>query len=391
MQLSQRAQAIAPFLAMQFAEQASALEQQGFDVVRLNIGEPDFGAPEPVKQALQRILAEQSLPYTSALGLPELRQAIAGFYQQMHGVELDYRRIVVTAGASAALLLVSAALINPGDGVLVSDPSYPCNRQFIQCFDGQVQLVNTPATAHFNFTYDAVVSHWHSSTKGIMIASPANPTGTQVAAHELQNICAFVKAQGGFRIVDEIYLNLSHAPVGQMPTTALQFDNDAIIINSFSKYFAMTGWRLGWCVVPEAMLPAIERLAQNLYICPSTLSQKAALACFTPASLAICEARRQTLIQRKHKVLASLEAMGLPVQATPDGAFYVYVNIANTGIDAMTFCQRALHEAKVALTPGNDFGFAEGDHHVRLSFATSDDQLALGLARLADFVAAITR
>ena len=389
MQLSNRAKSIAPFLAMQFAEHAAELEQQGHHIIRLNIGEPDFGAPEPVKQALQTILADQSLPYTSALGMPELRQAIADFYQRMHGVQVDYNRIVVTAGASAALLLVAAALVNNGDGVLVSDPSYPCNRQFISCFDGDVQLVETPASAHFNFTYESVVTHWQTNSKGIMVASPANPTGTMVANQELKKICEFVEAQGGFRIIDEIYLNLSHADINNMPQTALSFDNDAIIINSFSKYFSMTGWRLGWCVVPESMIPAIERLAQNLYICPSTLSQKAALACFSEETLAICEQRRQTLIQRKALVLQGLQEIGLPVDVEPDGAFYVYINVSNTGLDAMTFCQRALNEAHVALTPGNDFGFAEGSHYVRLSFATSDANLRAGLERLARFVAAL--
>lgn len=385
MNLSDRAKAIAPFYAMAFGEKAAQLERQGHHVVKLNIGEPDFGAPKPVIDAMQQAVASGQLPYTGALGIPELRQAVARFYKTAHGVTVSPERVIITAGASAALMLVSAALVNPGDEVLINDPSYPCNRQFISTFGGQVNLIPTDASHRFQLDKALVAKAWTDNTKGVMVASPSNPTGTAVKRAELEAICAFAASRGGWRIIDEIYLNLALSDDHGLQT-ALAFDNDAIIINSFSKYFGMTGWRLGWCVVPESMVEGMEKLAQNLYICPSTPAQKAALACFSEASLAICEQRRQLLIERKNAVLTALTDMDLAPEVEPDGAFYVYINIARTGMDAMTFCDRLLQEAHVALTPGRDFGHYQTDNYVRLSFAASNDELKTGLTRIGQFI-----
>lgn len=384
MKLSKRAQAISPFFAMEFGNRAAALEAQGHDVIRLSLGEPDFGAPPAVMRAAHTALDEQALAYTGALGLPALRAAIANFYQQVHGVEIDPGRVVVTAGASAALLMVTAALVDPGDEVLVGDPSYPCNRQFLSSFGAQVKLVPTSAATRFQLNAEMVRQHWTAQTRGLMIATPSNPTGTSVPADELEAICAWARQHEAWRIVDEIYLNLGdHDAHGKAPETVLARDPDAIVINSFSKYFGMTGWRLGWCVVPETMTPAIERLAQNYYICPPVLSQYAALACFTPESLAVCEARRAELAQRRGLVLNALARMGLPVPASPDGAFYVYFDVSGTGMNAWQFCERALEEAYVALTPGRDFGPCGADTYVRLSYASSAAQLEAAMQRLA--------
>lgn len=384
MKLSKRAQAISPFFAMEFGNRAAALEAQGHDVIRLSLGEPDFGAPPAVMRAAHTALDEQALAYTGALGLPALRAAIANFYQQVHGVEIDPGRVVVTAGASAALLMVTAALVDPGDEVLVGDPSYPCNRQFLSSFGAQVKLVPTSAATRFQLNAEMVRQHWTAQTRGLMIATPSNPTGTSVPADELEAICAWARQHEAWRIVDEIYLNLGdHDAHGKAPETVLARDPDAIVINSFSKYFGMTGWRLGWCVVPEAMTPAIERLAQNYYICPPVLSQYAALACFTPESLAVCEARRAELAQRRGLVLKALARMGLPVPVSPDGAFYVYFDVSGTGMNAWQFCERALEEADVALTPGRDFGPCGADTYVRLSYASSAAQLEAAMQRLA--------
>ena len=383
MKISQRAQAITPFLAMEFGKHAAALEAQGHRVIKLNLGEPDFGAPPAVLAELQRVVQSQALPYTGALGLPALRQAIAGFYQTMHGVTISPDRIVVTAGASAALLLVTAALVDPGDEVLVGDPSYPCNRQFLSGFGADVRLVPTDAASRFQLDLAAVQRHWSARTKGLMIATPSNPTGTSVPPAELAAICQWAKQHGAWRIVDEIYLNLSDRDAqGQPAPTVLAADPDAIVINSFSKYFGMTGWRLGWAVVPEALVPAMERLAQNYYICASTPAQLAALACFTPDTLAVCEARREEFAQRRALVLQGLADAGIRVPVLPDGAFYVYMDVSDTGLDAMQFCQRALAEAHVALTPGYDFGHCSGAQHVRLSYAASQADLAEGLRRM---------
>ncbi len=387
MKVSQRAQSITPFLAMEFGKRAAELEAAGHRVIRFNIGEPDFGAPPAVRAELQRLAGDTALPYTGALGLPALREAIAGFYQQAHGVHVSPERVVVTAGASAALLLLTAALVDPGDEVLVGDPSYPCNRQFLSGFGANVRLVPTDAASRFQLDLAAVQRHWSPRTQGLMIATPSNPTGTSVPPAELAAICDWARAHSAWRIVDEIYLNLSDAqPDGSPAPTVLAADPGACVINSFSKYFGMTGWRLGWAVVPEALVPALERLAQNYYICAPTPAQLAALACFTPASIAVCEARKQEFAERRAIVLQGLADIGLPVPVKPDGAFYVYIDVSGTGLDAMAFCERALQEAHVALTPGQDFGACSGATHVRLSYAASREDLQEGLARLGRFV-----
>ncbi|MFW9615987.1 aminotransferase class I/II-fold pyridoxal phosphate-dependent enzyme [Aquabacterium sp.] len=391
MHFSQRAQSISPFLAMEFGKHAAAQEAAGHRVIKLNLGEPDFGAPPAVLSELQRVTAQAAFPYTGALGLPALREAIAGFYQTAHGLTLSPHRVVVTAGASAALLLVTAALVNPGDDVLVGDPSYPCNRQFLHGFGAEVRLVPTDATTRFQLDLATVQRHWSDRTTGLMLATPSNPTGTSVPADELAAICDWARRHNAWRIVDEIYLNLSDADAqGRPAQSVLAVDPDAIVINSFSKYFGMTGWRLGWAIVPDAMVPVVERLAQNYYICASTPAQLAALACFTPEAIAVCEARRAEFAARRALVLEGLAQAGLSVPVLPDGAFYVYIDVSTTGMDAMRFCQRALQEAHVALTPGHDFGPQAGATHVRLSYAASRDDLEEGMTRLSRFMQSLT-
>lgn len=386
MKISQRAQAISPFLAMEFGKRAAALEADGHRVIRLNLGEPDFGAPPAVRAELQRVAAQAALPYTGALGLPALREAIAGFYERAHGLRVSPDRVVVTAGASAALLLVTAALVDPGDEVLVGDPSYPCNRQFLSGFGADVRLVPTDAASRFQLDLAAVQRHWSARTKGLMIATPSNPTGTSVPPAELAAICQWAQARDAWRIVDEIYLNLSDAqPDGTPAPTVLASDPGACVINSFSKYFGMTGWRLGWTVVPDELVPAMERLAQNYYICAPTPAQLAALACFTPESIAVCEARKHEFSTRRALVLQGLADIGLQVPVLPDGAFYVYIDVSPTGLDAMQFCEQALQETHVALTPGHDFGVQGSSRFVRLSYAASQADLREGLARLGRF------
>lgn len=394
MKFTNRATAISPFLAMAYGEKATALLENGHDVIRLNLGEPDFGAPKPVIEAMKSSLDAPHYPYTSALGTPELRAAIANFYHQKHNVDIEPSRIVVTAGASAALLLASAALVEPGDNVILGDPSYPCNRRFLNAFGADVSLVPTVSEHNFQLTAKDVEKHWSQNTKGVLIATPANPTGTAIDAAELLAIGQLCKQRNGFLIVDEIYLDLllnneDNSDINAATTVLknAQLQDTVIVINSFSKYFGMTGWRLGWCVVPAEMTAIVERLAQNLFICPSTLSQKAALACFTPEALAQCEENRQTLSKRASLVFSALTTMGLPVDANPDGAFYAYINIQKTGLTAIEFCDKLLEEYHVALTPGNDFGEHNADNYVRLSFATNESDLIKGLERLARFVA----
>lgn len=390
MRLSDRARTVEPFHAMAFAEQSADLQRQGIDVVKLSLGEPDFGAPVPVREAMRAAMDGRPLPYTRALGAQELRRAIADFYRRRHGAAVDPERILITSGASAALLVVLAATTDPGDDVLLADPSYPCNRQTIATFGGRLVLVPTSAGSRYQLDADSVAAAWTPTTRTLMVASPSNPTGTSVPFEELVTMCQFAQARDAWRIVDEIYLDLADPdPSGRPASSILTADPDAIVINSFSKYFGMTGWRLGWCVLPESLVDAAERLAMNYFLCASTPAQIAAVECFTDESLAECESRRQELSERRSLVLTALSRMGLPVPVPPNGAFYVYFDVGQTGLDSWTFCERALHEAHVALTPGRDFGVATADTHVRLSYASSRDDLHEGLRRLQGFLASL--
>jgi aspartate/methionine/tyrosine aminotransferase len=367
---------------MEFSKLAAVLEAEGHRIIQLNVGQPDFGAPHAVVRAMRAALDESRTSYTPALGIWELRRAIANHYATRYGVDLDPGRVLVTAGASAALLLLTAALVNPGDEVLVADPSYPCNRHFLSSFGAEVKLVPTTPATRYQLDAALVRQHWGPRTRGLMVATPSNPTGTSVPAAELAAMCRYVDERDGWRIVDEIYLGLQDGT----PQTVLASDADALVINSFSKYFGMTGWRLGWCVVPSGIVPVLERLAQNYYICPSAPAQYAAVACFDDESIAICEERRAQLAHRRGLVLQGLKAIGLDVPVVPDGAFYVYIDISSTGLDAMAFCERVLQEAHVALTPGYDFGHARAGQHVRLSYAAAEADLAEALQRLGALV-----
>ena len=388
--MSRRAREANPFRAMVFGEQADKMIAQGTSVIKLSLGEPDFGAPPAVRDAMREQYDGRALPYTAAMGLPELRQAIADFYRERHDLDIDPKRICVTAGGSAALLLATALTVDPGDDVIVADPSYPCNRELIRSFEGVVVDVPTSAATRFHLNAELVDRAWSERTKAVMVTSPSNPTGTTIDFDVLKGVCDLARFRGAWRIIDETYLDLAdREPDGSEVRSALLADPDAIICNSFSKFFGMTGWRLGWAVVPEYTIEAVDDLATNYYLCAHTPTQHAALACFTPESLAVCEERRQELLARRRIVVSGLERIGLPLEVVPNGAFYAYFSVAGTGLDAWTFCERALEEAHVALTPGRDFGPATADTHVRLSYAASREALTEGLSRLGKFVASL--
>ena len=388
--MSRRAREAQPFRAMVFGERADEMIARSISVIKLSLGEPDFGAPPAVRDAMREQYDGRALPYTAALGLPELRRAIADFYHERHHVDIDPRRIVITAGGSAALLLATALTVDPGDEVIVADPSYPCNRELIRSFEGVVVDVPTSAATRFHLNAELVDRAWSESTKAVMVTSPSNPTGTTIDFDVLKGVCDLARFRGAWRIIDETYLDLAdREPDGSEVRSALLADPDAIICNSFSKFFGMTGWRLGWAVVPEYTIEAVDDLATNYYLCAHTPTQHAALACFTPESLAVCEERRQELLARRRIVVSGLERIGLPLEVVPNGAFYAYFSVAGTGLDAWTFCERALEEAHVALTPGRDFGPATADTHVRLSYAASREALTEGLSRLGKFVASL--
>lgn len=384
LQVARRVDAIEPFHVMEVVKAASALARSGADVISMSVGEPDFTATELVQQAAIDAIRKGATQYTDALGLGPLREAIAGHYATAFGIEVDPRRIVVTAGASAGLLLACAALVGEGDQVLMPDPCYPCNRHFVSAFGGQPVLVPSDAGQRYQLTAADVERRWEARTRGVIVASPSNPTGTSMTGPQMQQMLAAVRARGGFAIVDEIYQGLSY---DHPPMSALHVDPGVITVNSFSKYFNMTGWRLGWLVVPEALVPVFEKLAQNLFICPSTIAQHAALACFHPESIAIYEARRSEFKRRRDFLVPALRALGFKVPVMPDGAFYVYADISElphkASADSAAFCMDVLRDASVAIVPGADFGFAAPLQHVRLSYATEYLRIEQAVERLA--------
>ena len=394
MKISSRAGRIEPFYVMEVAKAASqqAREFAASDrpMIFLNIGEPDFTAPPLVQEAAVRAIQSGATQYTNATGLDSLRERISGWYADRFGVQVPAQRIVVTAGASAALQLACLALIDAGDEILMPDPSYPCNRHFVSAAEGSAVLVPTTAQERYQLSAAKVEQAWGPRTRGVLLASPSNPTGTSIHPDELRRIHEFVRSKGGVTLLDEIYLGLSYED--SYGHTGLAIDDHVISINSFSKYFNMTGWRLGWMVVPEALVPVIERLAQNLFICPSTIAQHAALACFEPESIAEYERRRVEFKARRDWFIPQLDAMGFTVPVRPDGAFYAWADCSEVcrrlGVDSSwELAFELMKRAHVAVTPGRDFGTAQTRDFIRFSTASSMAQLHDAAARLRALVA----
>lgn len=394
MRIARRAERIEPFYVMEVAKAASTLAREvahsDAPMIFLNIGEPDFTAPPLVQQAAESAVRNGRSQYTDATGLPALRERISAWYAQRFGVRVPAGRIVVTAGASAALQLASLALIEAGDEILMPDPSYPCNRHFVSAAEGTAVLLPTTAAERFQLSAAQVQAAWNDKTRGVLLASPSNPTGTSIDPAELRRIHEVVSARGGITLVDEIYLPLSYDDrYGQ---SALAISDDIISINSFSKYFNMTGWRLGWLVLPEALVPVVERLAQNLYICPSTIAQHAALACFEAESLAEYERRRAEFKARRDWFIPALNELGLTVPVMPDGAFYAWADCtqacAKLGVkDSWDLSFALMQQAHVAVTPGRDFGSADTGRFIRFSTANSLAQLQQAIERLRPLLA----
>ncbi|WP_291990755.1 pyridoxal phosphate-dependent aminotransferase [Candidatus Accumulibacter sp. ACC007] len=374
---------IAPFHVMELLTRAKALEAAGRDIIHMEIGEPDFPTPEPIVAAAQGQIASGRVFYTPALGLPELRAAIAGFYATRYAIDIPASRIVVTAGASGALLLTMACLAEPGSEWLLSDPGYPCNRNFVRSFEGLPVSIPVRAENNFQPTLAEVEAHWTARTAGALLASPANPTGTLIDDATLAAIANFVRRKGGQLVVDEIYHGLTYE---RAATTALAFGDDIFVVQSFSKYFNMTGWRLGWLVVPEHYTREIEKLAQNLFISPSTPAQHAALAAFSPATLAILEMRRQEFQRRRDFLAPALENLGFRQAAKPEGAFYVYANCSELTDNSDRFARELLEAAGVAVTPGLDFGRNDPQKYLRFAYTASVERLAEAVDRIRRFL-----
>ena len=370
---------IAPFHVMELLARAKALEAEGRDIIHMEIGEPDFPTPAPILEAAQASMAGGRMFYTPALGLPELRQAIADFYRQRYNVAVPASRIVVTAGASGALLLAMACLCQPGSEWLMTDPGYPCNSNFVRSFDGVPVCIPVSAENNYQPNLAEVQHYWTEQTAGALFASPANPTGTLLDEPTLESIAKFVRQRQGALIVDEIYHGLTYE---RDASTALKLGDDIFVVQSFSKYFNMTGWRLGWLVVPDRFAREIEKLAQNLFIAPPTPAQYGALAAFKPETIAILEARRSEFHARRDYLAPALEKLGFRLTAKPEGAFYIYADCSALTNDSEAFARDLLEKAGVAMTPGLDFGAAAPKSHLRIAYTTSIERLEEAVSRI---------
>jgi aspartate/methionine/tyrosine aminotransferase len=381
--LARRMAQIEPFRVMDVLARARELEAQGRTIVHMEVGEPDFPTPQPICEAGIAALAKGELHYTPAPGLMELREAIAGNYRRLHGIDVPASRIMVTTGSSGALLLALGALVNPGDQVLLADPGYPCNRNFVRLVEGEPVGVAVGPDSRYQLTSEALDRHWGSRTAAAIVASPSNPTGTLVPREQLKAMLALARERGGTLIVDEIY----HGLVYEGDTASvLTLADDAFVVNSFSKYFNMTGWRLGWLVAPERYLREVDKLAQNVFISPPAPAQFAALAAFRPETIAIAEARRAELKKHRDYLVPALRALGFDIPHTPEGAFYIYAGCARLTNDSFAFTHELLERAGVAIAPGIDFGANRPHEHVRFSYAKSLDVLAEGVRRIGDYL-----
>ena len=377
---SGRSRAIEPFHVMALLARANELQAAGHDVIHLEIGEPDFTTAEPIIKAGQAALAAGHTRYTAARGIPALRQAIAEFYATRYGLHIDPERILITPGGSGALLLAASLLVDPGKHWLLADPGYPCNRHFLRLVEGAAQLVPVGPESRYQLTPQLVERCWDGDSVGALVASPANPTGTLLHKDELAALAASLKQRGGHLVVDEIYHGLTY---GCDASSVLEVDDDAFVLNSFSKYFGMTGWRLGWLVAPPAAVPELEKLAQNLYISAPSMAQHAALACFEAPTLEILEARRAEFARRRDFLLPALRELGFVIAVEPQGAFYLYADIRAFSGDAYRFCQHMLETEFVAITPGLDFGRYQAGHHVRFAYTQALPVLEQAVARIA--------
>ncbi len=382
--IAKRMSGIGAFYVMALLQRARELERQGKSIIHMEVGEPDFSTPAPITQGGIAALEAGKTHYTPAVGLPELRERIARFYRDRLGVEVAPERIIITSGGSGALQLALGVTINAGDGVMMADPGYPCNRHFVRMFDGEAQCLPVGADSAYQLNASAVRAQWLPNTKAVMLASPSNPTGTLIERDEISAINDFVQQQNGCLMIDEIYAMLSY----EQPAYSLLSDApDAFIINSFSKYFGMTGWRLGWLIAPEKYLDAIDRLAQNIFLAAPTMAQHAALAAFEPASMAIVEARREAFRERRDYLLPALQQLGFEIATKPQGAFYLYADCSRFTHDSHAFVLDILEKVGVAITPGCDFGDHRANHHVRFAYTTSIENLREGVERLTDYLA----
>jgi len=382
--IAARMERIVPFYVMDLLAKAKKLEAQGRSIIHMEVGEPDFITPQPIVEAGKKALDEGCTGYTAATGIPQLRDAISRHYQETFGLRVDPGRIVVTPGSSGALQLVLSVLVDPGQEVLMTDPGYPCNKNFVELVSGVPVGLPVGAETSYQLTSEHIIENWGAATRAVMVATPSNPTGTVVESEEMARIQAEVIKRGGTLIVDEIYQGLMY---GRKTYSALELSDDLFVINSFSKYFGMTGWRLGWIVAPERYVESLDTLAQNLFLsCPS-ISQYAALEAFSPACMEILENRRAEFQRRRDFLVPALTSLGFKIPVIPEGAFYLYADSSGLTDDSFAFAYDLLEKQGVAITPGKDFGAHKPEHHVRFAYTNSIENMSEAVRRIKEFLA----
>jgi len=381
--IATRMQGISPFYVMELLQRAKQLEHQGRDIIHMEVGEPDFPTPPEIVQAGVDNIQTGQVKYTPAAGLPELKQKIARYYQEHYHVDVSPQRIFITPGASGAFLLALGVSIDPGEEILLTDPCYPCNSNFIKLFGGIPSFVPVSEETDYQLTAELIEHHWSENCIGALLASPSNPTGTLISEITLKAVIDVINDKGAYFFSDEIYHGLVY---GKRATTALQFSEQVFVINSFSKYFGMTGWRVGWLVVPEVFIDSVEKLAQNIFIATPTHSQFAALAAFTKTNLAELAKRNNEFSTRRDFLYTKLQQIGFKIKAKPEGAFYIYADCSDITQDSFQFAKDLLEQQGVAITPGKDFGHNYASTHVRFAYTTSMNRLEEGLVRLERFI-----
>ncbi len=381
--LSKRSKTLSPFHVMDILAQAKALSQQGKTIYHMEVGEPDFPTAECIINAGIKALEQFKTHYTPALGLPELRNAVAEYYDRKFSIRINPQRIIITPGASGAIQLVMTCLLDAGENILLADPGYPCNRNIAQVLAVEPIAIAVNAESNYQLNADLVGKHWNENTRAAMVATPSNPTGTLLPRHQLIELCQLIEQKKGRLIVDEIYQGLVY---DDHDYTALEFSDECFIINSFSKYFGMTGWRIGWMVVPECYVDAIDRIAQNVFLAPPTISQYAALTALKESTQHVLDERRDVFKQRRDFLLPALEQLGFEIAAKPQGAFYIYANCERFTDDSYTWVKQLLNEQGVALTPGIDFGTHLANKHCRFAYTLSLELLEQAVNKIDAFI-----
>jgi len=376
---------IAPFHVMKILARARQLESQGHDIVHMEVGEPDFETPGLITQAGIAALQQGKTHYTPATGLPALKQAIADYYKSEYGVALNPARVIVTPGSSGALQLLMSLLVNPDDRVLLTDPGYPCNRHFVRLVEGVPVSIPVDHTTGYQIDVDIARKYWQENTRAVLLASPSNPTGSMVNLDQMTELAGFLAEKNAFLIMDEIYQGITF---DNDSVTALQSGaHNLFVVNSFSKYFAMTGWRLGWLIVPENFIDAADRYAQNVFLAAQTMAQIAALQALQPGVISELKQRTGEFRKRRDYLIPELEKLGFRLKSKPGGAFYLYMDCSALTDDSFQFCVDLLEQAGVAITPGIDFGEYQAEKYVRFAYTTSIENLEEGVNRISDYLA----